>query len=140
MAPVDPFRAFRFLVEVDAMEQGGFQTVGGLARESKIDTYREGGVNTFEHQHAGLTTYPALTLKRGLADPRLWDWHQEVVSGVVRRKTISIVLLDEAGGEAWRWICAAAFPSKWTGAELDATQTALATEQVEFVHHGLTRQ
>jgi phage tail-like protein len=140
VARPDPFRAYRFLVEIDGTEQGGFQTVSGIERDTKIEPYREGGVNDHERQIAGLTTYPALKLKRGLVDSQLWEWHQDVIAGTVRRKTISVVLLDDVGGEAWRWVVAEAFPSKWSGAELDAGQSTLATEAVEFVHHGLTRQ
>lgn len=140
MSRPDPYRAFCFLVEIDGTEQGGFQTVSGIERETKIEAYREGGVNDHEHQHAGLTTYPPLKLKRGLVDPALWDWHQDVIAGTVQRKAISVALLDEVGDEVWRWVLAGAYPSKWTGAELDAGQSALATETVEFVHQGLTRQ
>ena len=136
----DPFRAFRFLVEIDGTEQGGFQTVSGIERDTKIDPYREGGVNDHERQIAGLTTYPPLKLKRGLVDAALWDWHQDMIAGTVQRKTISVVLLDEVGDEVWRWVLAGAYPSKWSGAELDAGQSNLATETVEFVHRGLTRQ
>jgi phage tail-like protein len=136
----DPYRAFRFLVEIDGTEQGGFQSVSGIERDTKIDTYREGGLNDREHQHSGLTTYPPLRLKRGLVDPFLWDWHQDVIAGSVARKTISVVLLDEVGGEVWRWVIEGAYPSKWTGADLDAGQSTLAAETVEFVHRGLTRQ
>lgn len=140
MARPDPYRAYRFLVEIDGTEQGGFQTVSGIERDTKIDPYREGGVNDHERQIAGLTTYPSLKLKRGLVDTALWDWHQDVIAGTVQRKTISVVLLNEVGAEVWRWVLADAFPSKWSGAELDAGQSTVATEAVEFVHHGLTRQ
>lgn len=140
MARPDPFRAFRFLVEIDGTEQGGFQSVAGLARETTIEPYREGGRNDFEHQHVKLTTYPPLTLKKGLTDTALWDWHQDVIDGTIKRKTISVVLLDDTGEEAWRWIIEGAFPAKWTGADLDAGASGIATEQVEFVHHGLRRQ
>jgi phage tail-like protein len=139
MARPDPYRAFRFLVEIDNTQQGGFQSVAGLERETKTDTYREGGVNHFEHQLAGVTTYPPLTLKRGLATTTLWDWHQDVIDGRIERKTITVVLLDEAGNEAWRWIVADAYPTKWTGTELDATASAVAAETVAFVHRGVTR-
>src|SRR5688572_17126966 len=120
MMRADPYRAYRFRVEVDATEQGGFQSVGGLARESNIETFREGGVNTFEHQLVTLTTYPTLVLKRGLVDRDLWEWHERVILGDVERKTISIVLVGEGGNEAWRWVVQSAFPSKWTLGELDA--------------------
>jgi phage tail-like protein len=137
MLGTDPYRAFRFLVEIQGLEVGGFQSVSGLERETKIEPYREGGVNHHEVQHAGLTTYPPLRLKRGLADPMLWAWHQAVILGQIQRMVMSVVLLSEARIEAWRWIFIDAYPSKWTGADLDATQNALATETVEFVHHGL---
>jgi phage tail-like protein len=140
MARPDPYRAFRFLVEIDGTEHGGFQTVGGLERQTTIEPYREGGINEFEHQLAVKTSYPPLTLKRGLVDPWLWDWHQDVINGSVQRRPISIVLLDETGQEVWRWICAAAFPAKWSGAEFDALANNIAAESVEIVHHGITRQ
>jgi len=134
----DPYRAFRFLVEIQGLQVGGFQSVSGLERATKIEPYREGGVNDHELQHAGLTTYPPLRLKRGLADRTLWAWHRDVIAGNIRRKVMSVMLLDEAGAEKWRWICVGAYPAKWTGADLDAQQSVVATETVEFVHHGLT--
>jgi phage tail-like protein len=140
MTRSDPYRAFRFRIEIDNTRLGGFQTVSGLERETRIEPYREGGVNHFERQLITLTSYPALTLKRGLVDTMLWDWHQDVIDGLVARRTISVVLLDERGEEAWRWICVDAFPTKWTGAELDATNNAIATESIDFAHHGITRQ
>jgi phage tail-like protein len=140
MARPDPFRLFRFVVEIDGTEAGGFQTIGGIERQTKVEPYREGGVNDYEHQLAVGTTYPALVLKRGLADVSLWDWHQDVIAGTIRRRTVSVLLLDDSGDEAWRWICARAYPAKWTGAELDAMSAAVATESVELVHHGITRQ
>ena len=135
----DPYRAFRFRVEIDGLQQGGFQSVTGLDRETQIEAYREGGVNHFEHQLVTGTTYPSLTLKRGLVDTAFWDWHQDVINGLIHRHNVSVVLIDERGEEVWRWICEAAFPSKWTGGELDATRNDIATESVELVHHGITR-
>lgn len=140
MARPDPYRNFRFVVEVEGTEAGGFQTISGLERQTEIEPYREGGVNDFEHQLVIKTSYPALVLRRGLVDSALWDWHQDVIAGGIERRTVSVVLLDDAGEEAWRWVCEGAYPAKWTGAELDAMANAVATESVEFVHHGITRQ
>ncbi|MEA3015679.1 MAG: hypothetical protein QOI38_401 [Sphingomonadales bacterium] len=133
----DPFLAFRFRVEVMGIQVGGFQSVSGLERETKIEPFREGGVNDYELQHAGLTTYPRLKLKRGLSDPMLWAWHQAVILGEIRRMILSVVLLSEAQIEVWRWIFIGAYPAKWTGSDLDASQNLVATETIEFVHHGL---
>lgn len=136
----DPYRAYRFRLEISGLQQAGFQTVGGLERSCSIEPYREGGVNHFEHQLVTLTSYPSLMLKRGLVDTSIWDWHQEVINGKVERQTISVILNDDAGEEAWRWVAEGAFPSKWSGSELDAMANGVATESIEFVHHGLTRQ
>ncbi|MEE8056656.1 MAG: phage tail protein [Pseudomonadales bacterium] len=135
----DPYRAFRFRIEIDGAIEGGFQSVMGLERQCQIEPYREGGINHYEHQLITLTNYPALVLKRGLLDADLWRWHQDVIDGDVKRKTLSIMLLDERGEEAWRWVCAEAFPSKWTMADLDASANNIAMESIEFVHQGLTR-
>src|SRR6185436_9489264 len=90
MTRIDPYSGFRFVVEIDGLLQGGFTKVRGLQRETKIDSFREGGVNDFERKLMTLTTYPALSLDRGLADQRLWDWHQKVIEGRVTRRTITI--------------------------------------------------
>lgn len=137
---VDPYRAFRFRLEIDGLQEAGFQSVGGLSQESKIEPYREGGVNDTEHQFVTLTTYPPLTLRRGLVNATLWDWYQDVIAGRVERKTVAVVLLDENGDEVWRWICEFAFPSKWTGEELNAAESHIFAETIEIVHEGLRRQ
>jgi phage tail-like protein len=139
MARPDPYLVYRFRVEIDGIEAGGFQSVSGLERQTQIEPYREGGVNDFEHQLVVKTTHPPLVLKRGLVDPWLWSWHQEVIEGFVQRRDVTVMLLDRAGDEAWRWLCVEAFPAKWTGAELDGLSSTVATESVELVHHGFTR-
>ncbi len=137
----DPYLAFNFLVEIDSLIVGGFSEVTGLQIETVTETYREGGLNEYEHKLAGPTRYPAnLVLKRGLTDAEtLWNWHQAVTRGIVQRKNISIVLRDSAGNEAWRWNVAGAYPVKWTGPDLRGDNALVAVETVEFVHRGLTK-
>jgi phage tail-like protein len=38
------------------------------------------------------------------------------------------------------WRFKEAFPAKWLGPELNATQSQVAVETVELCHHGLVRQ
>ena len=132
----DPYRSYRFRVEIAGIDQGGFQSVTGLERSSQVEPYREGGVNDYEHQLVVLTSYPPLVLRRGLVNPELWNWHQDVIKGVIDKVPMSIVLLAEDGSEAWRWLVVEAFPSKWTGPELDAQASRVATESIEVLHHG----
>ena len=50
MARRDPYAGFRFVVEIDGLLQGGFAKVRGLNRETKVESFREGGVNDFERK------------------------------------------------------------------------------------------
>lgn len=134
----DPYAGFRFLVEITGMVVAGFSEVSGLQAETEIEEYREGGVNHFVHKRPKLTKYPNLTLKRGLADSEeLFKWYLDVAAGHFERKQVSIIILDPAGNELWRWNFSRAYPVKWSGPELKADSSALAVETVELVHEGL---
>jgi phage tail-like protein len=137
MARVDPYAGFRFKVSIDQLQTGGFSRAKGLQRETRVESYREGGVNDFEHKLVTLTAYPNLVLERGLADPALWNWHQDVVEGRVKRRAITITLEDEQRREVWSWSAQGAYPVKWSAADLDARSSEVNVEAVEFVHHGL---
>jgi phage tail-like protein len=139
MTRADPFHGFRFRVEIDQIQHGGFSKVKGLVRETKFETRREGGLNDFEHKLATQTTYGNLVLERGLADDFLWAWHEDVIEGRVKRKTVTVVLQNEAGNEVWRWLIDSAFPVKWAGTDLDGASSQVLVESVELVHHGIRK-
>jgi phage tail-like protein len=135
----DPYASFRFRVEIDQIEVSGFNEVTGLTLETEVETFREGGVNLHERQLAGPTKFPAkLILKRGLADAEaLWSWYQGVMNGRVERKQLTVVLLNLAGENSWRWVFREACPVKWTGPEFRAGTAEVAFESIELVHNGL---
>lgn len=136
----DPYAAFRFVVEVDGTVAGGFSEATGFDVETEVEDVREGGVNDHTHRLAKHTKYTNLTLKRGLTDREdLWAWRQEVVAGRVWRRTISVILRDEADREAWRWVFRDAWPVKWAGSGVNAATSGVFVETVEFAHHGITR-
>ena len=136
----DPYKVFRFLVEINGTLAGGFSEITGLEVRTEVDEQREGGVNNFVHKIAKETRYPNLTLKRGITDKTdLWDWHQSVVEGDIERKTVSVVLVDELGQEKWRWVFFDAYPVKWNGSDLNASGNTVAVESVELAHHGMTK-
>ncbi len=139
MARNDPYRGFRFRVEFNHVQHGGFARVKGLTRETKVEARREGGLNEYEHKFATLTSYGNLLLERGLADDYLWSWQEDVAEGRIQRKTITIGLHDSTDQEVWRWLVQAAFPVKWTGTDLDAMTNQAVVESVEFAHHGFRK-
>lgn len=139
MARTDPYRGFRFRVEFDQVQHGGFSRVKGLMRETKFETYREGGVNDFEYKLATLTSYGNLILERGLADDYLWSWHETVVEGRIQRRTLTVALYNTVDEEVWRWLVEGAFPVKWSGTDLDGGSAQVLVESVELAHHGIKR-
>jgi phage tail-like protein len=139
MARQDPLRGFRFLLEIEGIASGGFARVKGLAREVKHESYREGGVNDYEHKLVTQVIYPAVVLERGLALDDLWTWALETAEGRVRRRTVRLRLQDEAGGRAWAWQIEHALPVKWTASDLDAASPQVVMESLELAHHGLRR-
>jgi len=137
----DPYLSVNFLVEIDGLVVGGFQEVTGLQVETEVEDYREGGVNEYVHRLAGPTKYPQnLVLKKGLTDVEgLWKWHQRVVRGTIKRRNGSIYLLDRAGLPAMWWNFSGAYPVKWSGPDFRAEQGAVAVEQLELVHRGISK-
>ena len=139
MARKDPLRGFRFLLEIDQVASAGFTRVKGISREVKHESYREGGVNDYEHKLLTQVTYPAVVLERGLALDDLWKWAQDAADGEVQRKTIRIRLQDEAGEKQWAWQIEHAVPVKWAASDLDALGSPVVMESLELAHHGLRR-
>lgn len=139
MARQDPLRGFRFLLEIDGITSGGFTRVKGISREVKHESYREGGVNEYEHKLLTQVSYPVVVLERGLALDDLWKWALAASDGNVERKTIRIRLQNEAGEKVWAWEIAKAVPVKWAASDLDALQNQVVMESLELAHHGLRK-
>jgi phage tail-like protein len=136
----DPYRGFRFRVEIDGIIVGGFSEVAGIQRETQVEEVREGGVNDHVHKLPKETKSPNLVLKRGFTDAdALWRWHGDVVAGRIERRTVHVILIDAEGNDAWRWSFENAFPVKWGGVDLKADSNAVAFESIELAHTGFTK-
>lgn len=135
-----PYTSFRFRVEIGGITVAQVSEVTGLQFETEVEPYEEGGVNDFVHQLPIRTKYQHITLKRGITDlDELWRWYQDVVNGEFKRKSGSIILMDIAGEEKWRWNFSDAYPVKWTGPDLKADSNTVAFEAIELAHNGIKR-
>jgi phage tail-like protein len=121
MARVDPYKNFRFLVEIDGIVQAGFSECSGFGSTLEVIEYREGGEPSTVRKLPGKVTYPDITLKWGVTDSReLYDWHLAAVNGQISRRNGSIILQDDAGTEKMRWNFFNAWPSKYDGPDFNA--------------------
>ena len=118
----DPFRGYKFKVEVGGITRAGFREASGLDSAQDPVEYR------------------AISLKRGVTnDAELWAWRKKSIDGTVERKNGSIVLYDDTGKEKARWNFADGWPTKWTGPTFNATGNEVAIETLEIAHEGIKK-
>jgi phage tail-like protein len=140
----DPFRGFKFRVEIDGIQRAGFREASGLdASQDPID-YREGDDKTMTiRKLPGLKKFSNIVLKRGITDDMdLWKWRKQVMDGKIKdaRKHGSIILMDDEGNDKARWDFVEGWPTKWTGPSFNATGNEVAIETLELAHEGIDRK
>ena len=129
---VDPFKNFRFRVEIDGITQAGFTECSGLGSHIEVIEVREGADPTSGTRKVpGRVTYPDIVLKWGVTASReLYNWHKSIIDGELQRKNGSVVLLDSTGQEAVRWHFSGGWPSKFEGPTLNAKGNDIAIESL----------
>jgi phage tail-like protein len=145
---------FRFEVSFDRVAgdgpqrlgDGGFQEVSGLEVEMEVVDLEEGGRNDAVTRRIGRAKFQPLVCKRGMlgpaggdADQALWQWFQDIVSGVrpVRRYDGSVRVQDQSGSTMAVWRFARAVPTKLVGPTLNAKTGDIAIEELHLAHEGL---
>jgi phage tail-like protein len=135
-----PHGKFRYKVEIDGLDAGGFSEVSGFDVSIDVMEYREGDMVQTPMKMPGLKKYSNITLKQGLADSMvLYDWIIMGVDAVAERKTITITLLDEEEAPAASWQVINAWPMKYTAPDFNATSSEVAIETLEIAHEGMLR-
>ena len=136
----DPYRGYRFRIELDGVERGAFQECSGLDFSQDPIEYREGSDPLYPRKLPGLTKYSNITLKWGITqDEELWDWRDQALKGAIVRKNGSIILVDDEGNDKTRWNFEAGWPAKWTGPTFNATANEVAVETLEIAHELLKK-
>jgi len=134
-----PYLARNFRVEIDNITTATFSAVSGIAAVIDVVDYRQGGaLENAEQKLPGLASYPNIVLTRGLVqDLSLWNWIHNNLTGALDRRNISITLLDQADNPVWVWKLSNAFPCRWSGPNLVADSTDVATETLEICYEDL---
>jgi phage tail-like protein len=138
----DPYRNFRFLVEIEGIAQAGFSEATVPDSTQDPIEYREGNELPTVRKLPGLIKYGNVTLKWGMTDSLdLYNWRKLVEDGKTKdaRRNVAIVLLDEEGSAAGRWELNDAWPSKYDAPDLNAKGTDIGIETLEIVHEGMKR-
>ena len=88
----------------------------------------------------GMMKVGNVTMKKGVykGDNKFWDWFNEIKMNTIKRKPVTISLLDETGAPTMVWTLLNAFPIKITSTDLKAEGNEVAIETIEIAHEGLT--
>lgn len=136
-----PISKFYFSVDIGDQKNLAFQEVSGLDIEAQIIEYRNGNSPVFSTiKMPGIQKSGNVTLKKGVfvKDNKFWDWYNQIKMNTIKRETVVIKLLDEAGAPTMTWTLLNAWPTKITGTDLKSDGNEVAVETLEIAHEGLT--
>jgi phage tail-like protein len=138
----DPYRNFRFKVEIDGINVASFAEASIPDSTTDSVEYREGMDSPYSRKLSGPTKYGNLTLKKGLTDSMdMYNWRKQVEDSGAKnaRKSVSLVLVDEEGKDKSRWNIFEAWPTKYSSSGLDAKGNAVVIDTFELALEKITR-
>ena len=135
-----PLPKFYFSVDIPGVgDDLRFQEVTGLDAEAQVIDYRAGASKAFSTiKMPGVVKYGNVTLKKGVfvKDSKFWDWFSERKLNQIKRRTVTIKLMDESGKPTMTWTLANALPTKITSTDLKSDGNEIAVESMEIAHEG----
>lgn len=143
---LDPYRAFRFNVEIGPKTLGSFASASVSDLTIATTPYREGTDAPYTRQVSGLASYGAVTLTKGLsASTELYDWVNLTATlgsdGVGVKKHVSLVLQDPSGKQAVaQWDLINAWPSGYQTSGMNATSSEVVIETLQLTIEYMTRK
>lgn len=133
-----PSPTTRFEVDFGADLKGVvFQEVSGLDAEALITEFRDGDSKVFSPvKMPGLAKHGNVTMKRGLFvnDDAFRAWMKDVRANAVKRRTVTIKLLDEAGSVVMQWALNDAWPTRIIGADSTLDGQRVAMDMIEVAY------
>ena len=136
-----PYKKYNYKVLLDNSEEAGFSEVSSPDITSDPVEYREGNMTgKTAGKQPGILKYGNVTLKRGVTESQVFvAWMKDIQDGKAPRKTVVITLMDDEMNEVASWQLEKAWPTKYTGTDMNATSNEVAIESLELVTEGVAR-
>lgn len=119
-----------------------FQSVSGLSMEFEVETFKECGVNNFEHSVPLRSKTPDLVLKRGLYVPGksgITKWCQDAFENFKFQPIdLLVTLLNEKHDPLVVWNVVHAWPKSWEFGDLNAEDGKVMIETFKLNYNFLT--
>ena len=89
--------AHRFALEIDGVLTNGVHKIEGLDHESEVIEYHDGEDGT-THYRPGRQKAGTIRIEKDFSSTKEFDeWRKKVVDGKVERKSISVIIHNDAG-------------------------------------------
>ena len=146
-----PFAAYRFLVEIEGqgVVAGAFTNFSGIKMSTQMVKARVGNEERgVKDNFPGITEYQHITLTKGvIGDNGFLDWLftstlPDTVTGpqgVQPYRNLNIVALTDTGERGIVWTLLNAIPVGYELQPMDASQSVVLSEQIEFAITGVKR-
>lgn len=157
----DIYRGYKFTVSISNLagqERTAFQKVTGMKASVEVVEYREGNMLDRMEKFAGMMSYDAVTLERGLSNDEDFKKWMVLVCDISQntngvptggagdrgnasyRKDVVITLHDKTGKPVKSYTLLQAFPSEYTMGDFDATSNDVVITSLVLQHHGIREQ
>lgn len=149
----DPYRNFKFEVEIDGFARAGFSKISGLKHTIEVTEYREGGENETPRKLPGQSKFDDITMERGMSnDTDFVTWIEEVFNldnsegsqdngvGDEFRRTVTIYLKNKAGARVVKWTIFRAFPMEDGSGDLDGSSNDVLIGTLMLSNEGIKKQ
>ena len=129
---------FLFHVMIGVNPLGEFRAVRGLGRTIEHHEIKEGGRNHAPHLRVGPAKYEPCTIEWGMSNrTTLYDWIHAVEAGYGYKRQVWIIQLSRERTPLRIYQLIDAFPISWEGAELNANDNVVDTEQIKIVYEAV---
>lgn len=146
----EPFRAFRFLVEVEnlGVVVAAFTQFSGVKMQVETIQARSGNDNRGVQDYVPvLTRFAPVTLTKGVVgDSDFLDWLFSAAASVNAgpssaglRRTLNIIALDERGNRGVTWSLREALPIGYELSPMDGSSSEVLSESLTFAFIGMER-
>ena len=139
---VDPYRSYRFAIEIDGITEAYFTEVVGIEASFDVIEFRSGDMGSGYWKMPGLFRNTTVTLKQGVTDNmELWEWFktEPIMSGAIERKDVTVKAMDDQSAELAVWTFYDAWPCKYISGNFNASESGVLIESVELAYEGFMR-
>jgi phage tail-like protein len=127
-----------FTIEIEGVTVGGVHKIEGLDDEHEILEYADGEEHN-KRTRPGRQRLNTITIERDWSSTNeFYNWFKTVIDGKVERKSVSIILNNDAGAESGRINLFSVWPKKWGVRGINARSSGHASEILELVYERRT--